>query len=58
MSDNATLQNEDSVATPATGESGPSIEFFAVGLALNLILLAAFFLWALRQGKKRDQPDD
>lgn len=57
MSDNATVQSQESVPPPGGGEHGPSIEFFAIGIALNLILIGAFFLWAYRQGKKRDKPD-
>ena len=32
--------------------------FFGIGLAINLLLLAAFVVWAVRQGKKRDHSDD
>ncbi len=35
---------------PAT--SGPSATFFAIGIAINLALLAAFGLWAIRQWKR------
>ena len=50
MSENTILQSEESV--PPSGETtGPSIEFFAVGIAINLILIAAFFVWAFKQGK-------
>ncbi len=32
--------------------------FFGIGLAINLLLIAAYFVWAYKQGKKRDRSDD
>jgi len=51
MSEQSTQQPIEASAPPA-GADGPSIEFFAVGLAINLVLIVAFFVWAFRQGKK------
>ena len=42
-------------APPASG--GPSAAFFAIGIALNLALLAAFGLWAIRQWKRNGKRD-
>ena len=51
MSETTILQSEET-APVADQAQGPSMEFFAVGIAINLILIAAFFVWAFRQGKK------
>lgn len=51
MNEEITLQNEQPAPDPGEN-SGPSFEFFAVGIAINLILIAAFFVWAFKQGKK------
>jgi len=37
--------------------SGPSTTFFAIGIAINLVLLAAFGLWAFRQWKNSGKRD-
>lgn len=38
-------------SNPPVNEGAP-IGFFAIGIGINLILLAAYFIWALRQWKK------
>lgn len=43
------------VALPA---SGPSVGFFAVGLVINLVLIAAYFIWARKQWKKTSNRDE
>jgi len=47
-------------ATPAmqTRENGPSIGFFAVGMVINIALIIAFVVWAIKQGRKRKDEDD
>ena len=52
MSDRSTQQIEETTPAPGAGAEGPSVEFFAVGLAINLVLIVAFFVWAFKQGKK------
>ena len=52
MSGVSTLQVEKSDPSPANAATGPSIEFFAVGFVINLVLIVAFFVWAFKQGKK------
>ena len=37
--------------------SGPSTTFFAIGIAINLALLIAFGLWAVRQWKNSGKRD-
>jgi hypothetical protein len=44
------------VEDPA-GSGGPSTAFFAIGIAINLALLAAFALWAIRQWKQGNKRD-
>ena len=38
-----------------SASSGPSTMFFVIGIAINLALLAAFGLWAVRQWKKNNR---
>jgi hypothetical protein len=40
-----------------SGSGGPSAAFFAIGIAINLALLAAFALWAIRQWKQGNKRD-
>ena len=42
---------------PPVNDGGPPLAFWGVGLALNLLLIVAFVVWALRQGKNRDRRD-
>jgi hypothetical protein len=52
----ADQQPQVEVATqPAS--TGPPAMFFAIGIAINLALLAAFLLWAIRQWKKGGKRD-
>ncbi len=32
--------------------------FLGIGVVINLLLVTAYFVWAWKQGKKRDRPDD
>jgi len=41
----------------AAADGGPSLAFWAVGIVLNLALVAAYFAWAWRQRNKRDRDD-
>ena len=34
---------------------GPGLGFFAVGMVINIALIIAFFVWAYRQGRKKDE---
>ena len=52
MNEISSLQTQESVSSIRVAETGPSIEFFAVGLLINLALIGAFFVWAIKQGKK------
>jgi len=49
-------QPQVELETPSAS-SGPSTTFFAIGIAINLALLAAFGLWAIRQWKKSGKRD-
>jgi hypothetical protein len=40
-----------------SGSTGPPLTFFAIGIAINLALLAAFGLWAIRQWKNNARRD-
>ncbi len=52
----ADQQPQIAVETPPAS-SGPSTTFFAIGIAINLVLLAAFGLWAFRQWKNSGKRD-
>lgn len=52
MSEKSNQHIETTAPVAVAGPEGPSVEFFAVGLAINLVLIVAFFVWAFRQGKK------
>ena len=43
-------------AESAINESAP-VGFFAIGIAVNLALVAAYFIWAFRNWKKTGQND-
>ncbi len=32
--------------------------FLGIGVVINLLLVTAYFVWAYRQGKKRDKTDE
>ncbi len=32
--------------------------FLGIGVVINVLLVTAYFVWAWKQGKKRDRPDD
>ena len=57
MSNHQSSSSETSAATvsvdsnPTINEGAP-IGFFAIGIGVNLVLIAAYFIWALRQWKK------
>jgi len=42
----------------AADSGGPSIGFFAIGIVINVLLITAYFIWALRQRNKPDRHDD
>ena len=39
-------------------EHGPGLGFFAVGLVVNIVLIVAFIVWALKQGRNRNKQDE
>ncbi len=39
-------------STPEAESSGPSVEFFAVGIIINIVLVAAYLIWAYKQWNK------
>jgi hypothetical protein len=48
------VKTETLLSTPAP-ENGPGIGFFAVGMVVNITLIIAFFIWAYKQGRKREK---
>ena len=53
MNESTTLHVNESSQVLTTATTGPSFEFFAIGIAINLVLIVAFCLWAFRQGKNK-----
>jgi len=41
-----------SVDSNPTINEGAPIGFFAIGIGVNLVLIVAYFIWAMRQWKK------
>ena len=58
MSDQVTAYTEQPTAEIAPAQHQPSLGFWGVGIALNLILITAYFVWAYKQGKKRREKDE
>ena len=58
MSEAATAYTEQPAAPPAAGQSEPPIVFLGIGVVINLILITAYFVWAYKQVKKRNQTED
>jgi len=50
--DSETLQATISVDAEPTMNEGAPIGFFAIGLAVNVILIVAYIVWAIRNWKK------
>jgi len=44
--------SEQAEGAPPLSRHEAPIGFFAIGIVINLVLLAAFFVWAYRQWKK------
>jgi hypothetical protein len=63
MSNHQSSSSETSAATmsvdsnPPVNEGAP-IGFFAIGVAVNLVLILAYFIWAWRQWKKPGARDN
>ena len=58
MKQTLVTQTELVTPDPAADSGGPSVGFFAIGIVINLLLIGAYFIWALRQRKKPDRHDD
>jgi len=57
MNETAADPNPQVAVETPTQSPGPSTIFFAIGIVINLALLAAFLLWAVRQWKKGGKRD-
>jgi len=58
MNDKLTTSTEQPIAASTPEQGGPSMGFFGIGIAINLLLIAAYFIWAYRQSKKaRDREE-
>jgi len=34
------------------------VVFFGIGVVINLVMITAYFIWAYKQWKKSDRPDE
>jgi len=58
VNDQLTTSTEQPIAVSTPEQGGPSVGFFGIGIAINLLLIVAYFIWALRQSKKtRDREE-
>ncbi|MDH3390159.1 MAG: hypothetical protein OEN02_19915 [Gammaproteobacteria bacterium] len=58
MSEKVTTQTEQPAADVPTPQQDSMIGFFGIGLALNLVLVAAYGVWAYRQWKQSARRED
>ena len=52
--DTLTLQSEQPAPVQQVGQNGPTAMFFAVGILINIVMIAAYFIWAYKQWRKSD----
>jgi hypothetical protein len=58
VNDKLTTSTEQPIDALTPEQGGPSMGFFGIGIAINLLLIAAYFIWAFRQSKKsRDREE-
>ena len=57
-SDTLQTYSEQTEANRETAEQNPMIGFFAIGLVINIVIIAAFFYWAYTQWGKSDNRKD
>ena len=57
MSNKQSSYSEQTEADPATPQHEAPIEFFAIGIVVNLVLITAYFIWAYKQWKKPGKAD-
>ena len=58
MSDKVTAYSEQPAVENVSAQHEPSLGFWGVGIALNLVLITAYFVWAYKQSKKRRDEDE
>ena len=58
MSDKTTAYTEQPATEVAPAQHEPSLGFWGVGIALNLIVITAYFVWAYKQAKKKREKDE
>ncbi len=44
--------------TVDTGNDSLITGFFAIGMVVNVLLIAAYFIWACKQWGKKEKPDE
>ena len=49
---------EQTIPAPELESNDPMTGFFTIGLAINIILITAYFIWAYRQWGKSNKKDE
>jgi hypothetical protein len=55
MSTAVNAHTEQPVSVPELEEKDPTINFYLVGGAINITMIAAYFIWAFRAWKRADK---
>ncbi|MDH5356700.1 MAG: hypothetical protein OEY09_19835 [Gammaproteobacteria bacterium] len=53
-----TTYTEQPVSAPEHESNDLTIGFFAIGMAINIIMITAYFIWAYRQWGKSNKKDE
>jgi hypothetical protein len=53
MSNKLTSVNDQPAADSSPEQGHPMIGFFGIGVAINLALITAYFIWAYKQWKRK-----
>jgi len=49
---------EQPVAAPTPEQKDSLIVFFGIGIVINLVMITAYFIWAYKQWKRTDKPEE
>jgi len=57
MNTDTSNYTEQPSAADTTSPQHPLFGFFAIGIAVNVVLIAAYLVWAFRQWKKKGRAE-
>jgi hypothetical protein len=58
MNNKVTAYTEQPEPDSLPEQAHPMTGFFAIGIAINLLLITAYFIWAYKQWKKNNRRDE